>query len=69
MLPVDIFKLEAANNVKWVESAQDVEDAKLRIISLMQRSSCDYLILNRQTSRTLIVKCDQASSLSTLGRN
>ena len=69
MLPIDIFKLEAVNSVQWVESAQNIEEAKLRIVALMQRSSCDYLILNHQNSRTLVVKCDQASALSALARN
>ncbi len=59
MLPIDIFKLEAANSVLWVESAQNIDDARLRITALMQRSACDYLILNQRTSRTVVVKYDR----------
>ncbi len=39
MLPIDIFKLEAANNVLWVESARSIDDAKLRIMEWCAVSS------------------------------
>jgi hypothetical protein len=60
LLPIDIFKLEAANKVLWLEAVSNLDAAKAKITQLMKVSSCDYLILNQNTRHTEIVGHERA---------
>jgi hypothetical protein len=59
LLPIDIFKLEAANKVLWIEAVCNLDAAKAKIKHMML-TTCDYLILNQNTRRTEIVGHEHA---------
>lgn len=58
MAPIDIFKLEAADKVVWMASADNVKSATAKIAEFMRKSPCDYLISDTETHRTIVVKPD-----------
>jgi hypothetical protein len=58
LVPIDIFKLEAADKVIWMATADNVQAATAKIAELMKVSPCDYLISNTETHRTLLVRPD-----------
>jgi CheY-like chemotaxis protein len=53
--PFDIFKVEP-DSVRWVESADDLERAKVRVKALAGRSPGEYIILNQQTRERISVQ-------------
>jgi hypothetical protein len=54
--PFDIFKLDPDGNAHWVEAAQDLEAAKVRVSSLAQVFPGEYAIVDNATGEKLLIK-------------
>src|ERR1700720_1755323 len=42
----DIFRIEARDSVRWLESAETLEDASARVQELVLRSPGEYVVLD-----------------------
>ncbi len=49
--PYDILKKDVLGNPIWVESAEDLRKASVRIEELAFHSPGEYIVFNQQTSR------------------
>jgi hypothetical protein len=53
--PFDIFQLDRAG-VRWLESADTLDLAKIRIHELAEGSPGEYLLLDHKTGNKLVIK-------------
>ena len=54
--PFDIFRVEAANSMVWIDAMTELEAAKARVAALMQAEPCEYLIFSQTTGHKITVK-------------
>lgn len=57
ILSFDIFRLDSSGLI-WVEAAKGLEEAKLRVETLMIDASTCYMILDQSTGNKVWVKSD-----------
>jgi hypothetical protein len=60
--PFDIFRVDAPDDMLYVEAAADIETAKARVAALMQDKPCEYLIFSQKTGNKISIKPTTASS-------
>jgi len=53
--PFDIFKVDTGS-IRWLEAAEDLERAKVRVRVLAASSPGEYLIFNHQTGKRVSIK-------------
>lgn len=51
--PFDIIKVLADDNLAWVESAEELSAARIRVWELLAHSPGEYIVFNQQT-KTLV---------------
>src|SRR4030088_2008723 len=51
----DIFQIESGGSMRWLETLEDMDDAKARIQDLGLLSPGEYIILDQQTGNKLVV--------------
>jgi hypothetical protein len=47
--PYDIFRKDLLGTPVWMEAAQDIETAKLRIMEMAGRSPGEYFVFSQET--------------------
>jgi hypothetical protein len=53
----DIFKISKNEFLRWVEAAETVDAAKIRVHQLLKSDAAgDYLVFNQQTQEKISVK-------------
>ncbi len=55
--PYDIFRKDLLGTPVWMETVQDIETAKLRIMELVNRSPGEYFVFSQETQE---IVCDTA---------
>jgi hypothetical protein len=60
--PFDIFRVDAPDDMLYVEAAADLEAAKARVAALMQVKPCEYLIFAQSTGNEISIKPTNGSS-------
>jgi hypothetical protein len=51
----DIFQIESGGSMRWLETLEDMDDAKARIQDLGLLSPGEYIILDQQTGNKLVI--------------
>jgi hypothetical protein len=59
--PVDIYKFEDDGSIRWIGTAESLEDAKLTVKILAKSSPGDYLIFSPETGDKTVVKLKQCA--------
>jgi len=54
----DIFRKDLLGTPVWMETVQDIETAKLRMMELVNRSPGEYFVFSQETQE---IVCDTAS--------
>jgi hypothetical protein len=54
--PFDIFRLNAPDDMWWIEAAADLDIAKSRVAVLMLEKPCEYLIFSQVTGHKISIK-------------
>jgi hypothetical protein len=54
--PFDIFRVDATDDLIWVEAVAELEAATARVAALMQARPCEYLILSQKTGNKISIK-------------
>jgi hypothetical protein len=53
----DIFKISQNEFLLWVEAAETIDAAKIRVHELLKSDAvADYLVFNQQTQKKILVK-------------
>jgi len=60
----DIFRIESADSVRWLESAETLEDASARVQELVLRSPGEYVVLDSRTGNKMVIKADGVDGAS-----
>jgi hypothetical protein len=55
--PYDIFRKDLLGTPVWMETVQDMETAKLRILALVNRSPGEYFVFSQDTQE---IVCETA---------
>ena len=56
--PFDIFRVETDGHLMWEAVAETLDVARLRIKTLMDSQSGDYVIYGQQTGHKMVIKAD-----------
>ncbi len=54
--PFDIFRVDEADGMSWIEAVAELEAAKARVAALMQVKPCEYLIFSQKTGNKISIK-------------
>ena len=54
--PFDIFRVDAPDDMVWIEAVAEPEAAKARVAALMQVKPCEYLIFSQKTGNRISIK-------------
>ena len=54
--PFDIFRVDAPDDMVWIEAVAEPEAANARVAALMQVKPCEYLILSQKTGNRISIK-------------
>jgi len=54
--PFDIFRVDEADGMSWIEAVAELEAAKARVAALMQTTPCEYLIFSQTTGHKISFK-------------
>ena len=65
LAPFDIFRTEADGSVVWLETADNLDNAKAHLQSIGASRPGMYLILSQVTGNKLSVKVDVRGELTT----
>ena len=62
--PIDIFQVETAGGVRWLETAPTLEHAKARVKELARSSPGEFVVLDQKSGKKFVIKCDGVDGAS-----
>ena len=65
----DIFRKDLLGTAVWMESAQDMETAKLRLTELARRSPGEYFVVSQETQEIVCETPTRYFDLAIKGRS
>lgn len=54
LTPYDIFRRDLIGTAVWIESVQDIEVARRRILELAKNSTAEYFVFSQKTQEIVI---------------
>jgi len=62
---LDIFQVESGGSVRWLKTADDIEEAMARVQDLGLHSPGEYIVLDQQTGNKLVITAGEGAGAPT----
>lgn len=62
--PFDIFKIEPRGDVRWLQSATDIDVAKARLKVLGSATPGNYIVFSQKTGQRMVFTVDGSGELT-----